>query len=155
MTKYCYTCGEYRDLTEFHNTKRTKDGKQSRCVYCVSEYHQQYYVKNKNAIKVKTSEWHTNNKEKYKQSRKIGKLQSRYGISIDTYNTILVAQKGLCAICKFPPNEEENLCVDHCHETNKIRGLLCKPCNLLIGNANNDVARLLSAVHYLVDGEVV
>lgn len=51
--------------------------------------------------------------------------QRRYGISRQVYLDMIDEQDGRCAIC----GKEANLVLDHCHETGRIRGLLCRPCN--------------------------
>src|SRR6266851_2205326 len=55
------------------------------------------------------------------------RVLKRYGISEEEYERLLRLQNGVCAICKEKP--EGWLCVDHCHLTGKVRGLLCKNCN--------------------------
>jgi|SRR6266853_3890421 len=56
-------------------------------------------------------------------------LKSKYNISLEDYNKMVVIQKGLCAICGRPPKETENFDVDHSHTTNIVRELLCNFCN--------------------------
>lgn len=63
-------------------------------------------------------------------------LKKAHGITIEEYQRILILQKGVCAICKEPPassGRKKRLYVDHCHETDAIRGLLCCRCNLYLG----------------------
>ena len=59
-----------------------------------------------------------------------------------------MAQDGLCAICERHP-EDGVLRVDHDHSTGKIRGLLCRHCNLALGNMSDDVSLLRKAIAYL------
>lgn len=84
-------------------------------------------------------------------------LKYRYGISTEIYDTMLAAQAGVCAICRQPPSRENSragavpkLYVDHCHGTNRVRGLLCNHCNLAIGYAKTEVV-LLAAADYVRD----
>lgn len=72
---------------------------------------------------------------------------------------MLEKQKGLCAICNKPETktharskEVMPLSVDHCHATNRVRGLLCSQCNLMLGLAEDDIAKLQQAIGYLSDG---
>jgi len=58
-------------------------------------------------------------------------------------------QNGLCAICKKPCDTNDVLSVDHCHETGKIRGLLCNKCNIGIGMLGDSVAGVQAALDYL------
>lgn len=78
-------------------------------------------------------------------------LRYRYGISAVDYDAMLAAQGGHCAIC--PATEPGGLGkffrVDHDHETGEVRGLLCHACNLMLGYAKDDEARLMGAVKYL------
>jgi len=59
----------------------------------------------------------------------------RYGLSLQDYRAILERQGNACAICKMPAKP---LCVDHCHATGKVRGFLCRNCNLGLGNYNDN-----------------
>lgn len=74
-------------------------------------------------------------------------LKSEFGISLDKYEEILDSQNGVCAICNQP--QEKTLCVDHCHETDLIRGLLCDSCNNGLGRFKDDPELLASAIDYL------
>ena len=63
---------------------------------------------------------------------------------------ILNRQRDKCAICKKPSSfNGVSLVVDHCHKTGTIRGLLCHMCNLMLGNASDDIKILLNGVTYL------
>jgi hypothetical protein len=57
-------------------------------------------------------------------------LKKRYGITIQEYEDKFQAQGGKCASCGV---EKEKLDVDHCHLTGRVRDLLCRKCNLVIG----------------------
>jgi coenzyme F420-reducing hydrogenase beta subunit len=72
-------------------------------------------------------------------------LKSKYGIDIKQYQTMLNAQSGSCALCE----KSDDLCVDHCHETGKVRGLLCRQCNSAIGKLGDNAAGLQRALSYL------
>jgi hypothetical protein len=58
-------------------------------------------------------------------------------------------QGGTCPICELPPIEGKRLYVDHDHWTNKVRGLLCHTCNLMLGYADDDIVSLRRAISYL------
>lgn len=65
---------------------------------------------------------------------------AKYGLTPDQYDAMFLAQSGLCAICKNPEvNIDHNtktiraLAVDHCHDTERVRKLLCSNCNMGIG----------------------
>jgi hypothetical protein len=67
----------------------------------------------------------------------------KYGLSLKEYKKLDFSK---CKICKI---ESGKMCVDHCHKTNKVRGILCHKCNTAIGLLNDDVQNLKSAVEYL------
>jgi Autographiviridae endonuclease VII len=73
-------------------------------------------------------------------------FQKVYGISMADYEAMFERQGGACAICK---RTGVTLCVDHCHLTGEVRGLLCSQCNSAIGFCSDDPAVLLAAAAYL------
>jgi hypothetical protein len=75
-------------------------------------------------------------------------LKNKYGISLEEYDAMLARQGGRCATCKRRP--VGRLCVDHCHVTGKVRGLLCRKCNIGIGHLDDDTEVLQSAADYLI-----
>jgi hypothetical protein len=70
-----------------------------------------------------------------------------YGLSAEQYRQLLEQQNGVCAICKR--RSRRALCVDHCHATRQVRGLLCDKCNTALGLLDDDARRVLAAVAYL------
>ena len=83
-------------------------------------------------------------------------LKRKYGITPEQYKEMEEAQGGACAICKRPENsvhaatgEVKLLAVDHCHETGRVRGLLCWRCNVVIGKAEDRPDLLRSMAAYL------
>lgn len=80
---------------------------------------------------------------------KNNQLQVKYGLTLESYNLMVKAQNGLCAICKNPEKENKNLAVDHDHSNGKIRQLLCGRCNKGIGLLGDDPDLLLEAASYL------
>lgn len=82
--------------------------------------------------------------------RKSADLKYQFGINLDYYKKLLRAQRGKCAICGYiPSSEEKSLCVDHCHKTHKIRGLLCLFCNTALGKFKDSPKLLKKAIKYL------
>jgi hypothetical protein len=75
-------------------------------------------------------------------------LKSTYGMSLEDYATLLARQDGVCAICLKAP-AKRRLCVDHCHATGKIRGLLCANCNAALGFLRDDENVAMAAAAYL------
>ena len=65
-----------------------------------------------------------------------GSLRRMYGMSFEQYVKMFNNQSGSCKICGIKPNDKP-LFVDHCHNSKRVRGLLCSKCNLMIGYAND------------------
>ena len=59
-------------------------------------------------------------------------------------------QNNKCAICGQEFSDSNKAFVDHCHKTNRIRGLLCTKCNSLLGMANDNIEILQNAIKYLL-----
>lgn len=83
-------------------------------------------------------------------------LKKLYGVTLEWYESVKAAQKHACAICGKPETENTvrlgkplALSVDHCHDTGKVRGLLCNNCNRAIGMLEHSIETLNSAIAYL------
>ena len=76
------------------------------------------------------------------------RLMREWGLSWDQY---LEMSKDGCQICGCSESEagERGFAVDHCHDTGRIRGVLCQNCNRGIGLLGDDPVRLEKAVRYL------
>lgn len=71
------------------------------------------------------------------------------GLSEVKLQRMLEEQEGLCKICQRPQIGRKRLAIDHCHETRKVRGLLCTKCNVGLGMFGDSVERLRRAISYL------
>ncbi len=78
-------------------------------------------------------------------------LKYKYGITELEYARLLALQNGTCAICKSVDTgwKHEWFHVDHCHETGKIRGLLCNGCNPGLGSFRENPEFLRNAAFYI------
>ena len=81
------------------------------------------------------------------RATRAARLDRNYGLSRKEHRRLLDEQNGVCAVCKLPSRRA--LCVDHCHATRQVRGLLCDKCNTALGLLGDDVRRMLAAVVYL------
>jgi hypothetical protein len=124
---YCPKCEQEKSLAEFHNDKYTMTGK---AIYC------------RECNKKKSKERYSSNKEKVS----IQRIKKKFGISQDDYLKLFNDQDGKCKICEVP---KKKLVVDHCHTTQKIRGLLCSSCNLGLGHFKDSINALDAAIRYL------
>lgn len=75
-----------------------------------------------------TSDDRNNKRIAWREANSDYHLKLRYGVTHVDYQRMLQEQGGVCAICGNPPGNRK-LAVDHCHETLKVRGLLCHTCN--------------------------
>lgn len=93
--------------------------------------------------------------EKRRHKRREQELERKYGITYQDYLDMLDTQHGVCSICKRPERllgkggAIRPLNVDHCHTTDKVRGLLCAGCNLALGNLEDNIDYLKSDIIYL------
>ena len=124
-TKICRVCGVEKDLSEYYKRggKKSPDTYRTVCKPCDIKRVQSQYDP--------------------KRSRD-NFLQRTYNITLETYNEMLAEQEHSCAICGTTEagGPHGQMMVDHCHDTGKVRGLLCKSCNIAIGEMkdNPDIA---------------
>jgi len=126
-SKVCTDCKKELLLTKFPvYKKRAKDYIRNQCSEC-------------HDIRVRTN-W----------------FKSNYGLTIDEYHTILKEQNNKCGICGLTiyskpesPKPVLTACVDHCHGTSIIRGLLCRSCNMGLGSLGDDVVSIKKALAYV------
>jgi len=123
--KVCRICKQEQPISEFANRERSR--LDSRCRACERERLRDYRSRNKQKIRGKN-------------------FRGRYGIEVEDYEALKEQQGGKCAICK---TEGRVLYVDHCHSTQKLRGLLCQQCNTGIGMLQDSLKVLKKAVRYL------
>ncbi len=112
------------------------------------EYKQKYFQKNKKKIyqRRKSKPIDFERKQHYY-------IKSRYGISKVQYDKMLIDRNYTCDICGYVQPENatkiEKLYIDHCHVTNKIRGLICFSCNNAIGHFKDKIDVMKRAIKYL------
>lgn len=148
QTKHCPKCKEQKIFSDFGKDKSKKLGISSHCLTCVSETRKANYAKNLAVEQQKLRAYYSSNKEK-----SVGySLKALYGLTLDEYKKMQAQQNHACKICKtHEKNLKRKLFVDHCHETGKVRGLLCQYCNTMLGNAKDNVLVLQAAISYLSD----
>lgn len=150
-TSNCAPCSIKSGLEKL-NTKelmelyRTKEKGKKRLDKWREENPEKYKEQYKNNIaKQKCSEYYHNNKDTVKNTY----LQTNYGITLEDYNFLLEKQNEKCKICNNECPTGKSLAVDHNHKTGKVRGLLCKNCNIGLGMFFDNLDFLESAVLYL------
>lgn len=117
----CKTCNEEKQLSEYYNNGRWKQGS---CKPCL--------IKKNNKVAQKNH------------------LKRKYNLSLEEFNEKLQNQNYCCALCgKTQEEEKSNLCVDHDHETGKVRDLLCRVCNRALGLFKDNPQLLRLAAEYI------
>lgn len=110
----------------------------------------EYREKNKETLYKSNLEWRKNNPDKMAIHYRKRNLKIKYGMSLEDYDNLLAKQNHVCAICEQKetiPNRP--LSVDHCHDTGKVRGLLCNDCNRNLIAQRNDAEIFYRAAKYI------
>lgn len=131
MAKICTTCKIEKSETEFH-LRGDKKGKnlQSQCKNCVRAKQQIYRLHHREDCNETARLWRRNNPLAVKQNN----IFYKYGIMPEQYEMLFISQDFKCNVCSvevFP--YEHGSCVDHNHNTGRVRGILCTKCNIAIG----------------------
>lgn len=139
--KTCKDCGLLLPLSDFYEHRCSSNKKlypDSRCKACAN-HKRKNYEQSKPRKECSRRNW----------------LKHFYGLTVAQYEAMAKAQLYLCAICGKPESrldkdgKPKNLCVDHCHATDKVRELLCSLCNHGLGHFLDDPRILHKAIEYL------
>jgi hypothetical protein len=128
--KFCLKCRVEGPLCSIHNIRKKKVASKNGSWYCTScdnEHQKARYAANQPSIREKRN-------------------AARYGLTVEQYRELLAKTDGKCSVCG---DKHSGMHVDHSHRTGKVRGLLCKHCNLAIGHAKDSPARLRALAKYL------
>lgn len=131
--KHCYKCGEWKYESEFYKNRSKPSGLSDAC---------------KNCAKKTTKNWYWEDIDRSKLSNKKASLKRNYDLSLEDYNIMFNEHDNVCAICGGTNKSGRPLCIDHDHETGKIRGLLCINCNKNLGVLENEFF-VSKALNYL------
>lgn len=138
--KWCSTCEEWKDPSNFASSKGKADGLQTRCRPCNAEI----YRANADRVRDKMR-------------------QQRFGITREEFDALFDAQGRVCDICGTSDPGRSYWCVDHdhacCPGSNKtcgkcIRGILCHRCNHALGNVRDNPDTLARMIEYLAEGVI-
>jgi hypothetical protein len=146
--KACAHCKAVKPIAEFNRSGKRY---QSFCRKCGEKVGTEA-----RRIKKENGESVIINRKDYLKRNMWRKMRAKYGIDREQYEALVEAQGNACAICKKPEKEMDGqrgtplrLSVDHDHETGKVRGLLCRQCNIGIGRLKESVEILQNAIDYL------
>lgn len=124
--KRCPRCGETKPKEQFARNRSSRDGLGSYCLSC---------------HRVIVSE----NKERIHGGQRNYLFKYRYGIDLKEFERLVLEQDGKCAICGKRPAKQ----VDHCHESGKVRQILCFYGNRGLGKFKDSTIRMHEAIQYL------
>jgi hypothetical protein len=125
------TCGIEKQITDFYMRDKKTGRRHSACKEC-----------DKARVKAR----HQANPERTRNND----LKRNYGITLQEHQEMYDNQSGRCAICKKEGDGKwKKLCVDHNHETGKVRQLLCRRCNMILGQAYDDASLFSEMILYL------
>ncbi len=152
--KICRMCLLTLPLDDFRMTRQKKKRmrRSSYCKKCTRENTKNWIAANKERQKLNDKKYRSAHKKEHKENNRKLLLMSNYGLTVESYNGMLAKQNFMCAICKRTDSGNKNhssLLVDHCHETGKIRGLLCNPCNQAIGLFKDNPQTMMVAIEYI------
>jgi hypothetical protein len=125
--KACRKCGVLLPLRHFHRNPQRTDNRGSYCKDCLRNKDQKGY-----------------------EASRVAALAKKYNIPRDAYTTMVASQDNKCAVCGEQCRSGRRLAVDHCHKSGKVRGLLCRSCNVGLGHFKDDPKLLLLAAKYLL-----
>ena len=110
-----------------------------RCPQCRKASQKRYNTKRRTTQAAYIAQWHTRNPGYYRKRL--------YGLSKEDVKSLLTRQAYRCPICTMPVDAKSPL--DHCHNTGKVRGILCRHCNPMLGFAKDKPSTLRAAADYL------
>jgi len=143
----CPICKKDKTFLEFNSASLSIN---KRCIECLRKYKRikakERYDKDPISNLASSRKW----REKIgKEGVKDLTLRNLYGITLEEYNKLYKTQKGLCLGCN-EPDKDRQLSVDHDHLTDKIRGLLCRNCNVVLGLIEDKPNTLIRLRDYLI-----
>ncbi len=134
---FCSECLKmlgYANFSKYHDTSTGRTKYFSYCRKCSTVRSQRYRKRN--------PEWYIMEKKK--------KRCTKRGITVTELDILYMRQGFRCAICGVPESElQKVMAIDHDHETGKARGLLCEPCNIMLGSAKDNPDVLKAGISYL------
>lgn len=144
--KSCARCKKSLPLSKFFKDNQKSSKLTSLCKSCMMIYRAKYVRNNIEKIRKYGRDYNFKDKDRAKN----WKLKFDHGITLDVFKEMLIKQNNKCSICKRSFTNKVKPCVDHNHETKKIRDLLCPSCNFLLGNCNESTLVLKKAINYLM-----
>lgn len=111
------------------------------------EYQRAWHEKNREKVKAQRHAWYLANKEKVLKDSMARHLSKTFGLSVEEYRTLMDA-RSRCTICNDVLLQETAV-LDHCHNTGKLRDVLCRKCNKALGLLKDSPEIIRRAAAYL------
>jgi hypothetical protein len=105
------------------------------------KYQKEWRARNRDRLIVSQTRYRRAHPERIRAA----KLKAAYGLTVEAWDQLYARQRGCCALC----GKERKLHVDHCHDTNTIRGLLCSGCNTALGTLGDTLESMGRVMAYL------
>ena len=141
--KSCRACKKGEPEVEFN--KSSRDGSQSLCKGCQSNYSKGWQKQNRDKNIGYCQRYYRENKHKWRERD----YKRKYGMTIQEVEALVASQNGRCPICDIPFKSQKLMSLDHDHKTGQLRQVLCSKCNTALGLLNEDVAIFHRAVEYI------
>lgn len=147
----CRICKEVKTFEGFTRDRGRRDGRGTVCLPCAASLTKHYNsLIDPAEMKRRKADYFSRTRAKSRAYR----LKSDFGLTRAQYEEMLESQGGVCAICGDPETRMRNdavqeLCVDHCHVSGSIRGLLCGHCNQGLGHFRDIPDRMRAAADYI------
>lgn len=146
--KFCNGCEEWRSKGEFNKDNKSKDGLSYRCRSCRKKYRREDEVKARTSVYNK--KYADKKPDLMKAKDRKNSLKRFWNMTVEQFEEMKAAQGETCALCpKTESNPHKALCIDRCHETGKIRGLLCDNHNRAMGLFKDSIEDMEKAINYL------
>lgn len=169
-TVWCEICLEKRRIGKGNGVcidcggivKRVRDGVRTakRCTNCKRLHKNAYSRKYSMKDPEKRRKYYRDRARKFRHENRRAyqnrDIKHRYGVTLEHCEQLLFEQNGRCAICDIslprldaPKKLRKQVNIDHDHDTNVVRGILCPKCNMALGFFSDDPSLLTRALEYL------
>lgn len=158
LTYRCRTCEEHKPREEFYtrvapNRPRRRE---TACRTCIRARRRTHYATSPGTAARQAARYaavRDSDPETFNRLWGRAAHLRRYGLTVEGYTRLLCEQDGRCALCLAPTPEDGDLVVDHCHDSGRVRGLLCGACNRALGAIGDTETALLRALAYVRSGQ--
>lgn len=129
-SKVCPDCQIEKPASAFNTDKRNSTGLYTYCRPCKYLRYKAYRTP---------------------EQRRLERVKACYGLSPEEYTALKAAANNTCQTCGTPEGDSKptKLVVDHCHETGKVRGMICDKCNRALGLVGDNIQTLQNLITYL------